>query len=180
MSQAPTNHLEIPKIWGWYQPTERLATILRSQLEHMLPEIELLVSELVLYHQDRDDVLVRDRRRPERFAVVHLASNEGGKRIDFAGTFPEFAARESRRHEIERRMIESPVRERGICPVCFAGVVDEGCVGIWTGSTKSKASNGPLHYATCKRCRTELTASPTSEESNAGVFIWEFYRWGEE
>jgi hypothetical protein len=178
MNQAPTSYLEIPLAWGWYRPTEHLARILRSRLEHFLPESELLAAELVLYHQNRDDVLLRRKELSDRVAVVHLASNERGQRIDFDGTFSEFAAREQRRYEIERRMIESPVHESGICPVCFAAVVDGGCGGTWTGSTMSKASNGPLHHATCGSCRSELTASPTYEESAAGVFNWEFLRWG--
>jgi len=99
--------------------------------------------------------------------------------VDFDGTFSEFAAREQRRHEIERRMIE-PSDAPGICPVCLAPVVDEGCGGIWTGSTKSKASNGPLHHATCKSCRSELTACPTHEEGEAGVFFWAFDKRGPE
>jgi len=178
MSQVPTSYLEIPQSWGWYRPTEHLARVLRSQLERVLPESELHVDELLLYHQDRDDVLLRRKDQPERFAVVHLASNERGERVDFDGAFPEFAALEQRRHQIERRMIEQPNDSPGICPVCFAAVMDEGCCGIWTGSTKSKASNGPLHHATCKSCHSELTASPTDEEAGTGVFFWEFYRWG--
>jgi hypothetical protein len=100
MSQLPKSHLEIPKAWGWYRPTEHLARNLRAQLEQALQESELLVSELILYHQDRDDVLLRGGDNTDRFSVVHLASNERRERIDFDGTFPEFAAREHRRHEI--------------------------------------------------------------------------------
>jgi hypothetical protein len=178
MSQVPTSHLEIPQSWGWYSPKQHLVPILRSQLVRVLPQSELLVAELILFHEGRDDVLLRRQEPSDSFAVVHLASNERGQRVDFDGTFSEFASREQRRYEIERRMIEQPSNAPGICPVCFSLVVDEGCVGIWSGSTKSKASNGPLHHATCKSCRSELTACPTREEAGAGVFIWEFYKWG--
>ena len=184
MNQLPTSHLEIPQAWGWYRPPEHLARILRQQLEQVLPKSELLTSELVLFHQDRDDVLLRLREPSDRFTAVHLARNERGQRIDFAGTFAEFAAREQRRHEIEQRRREikkqmnAQPRTPNTCPVCFAAVIDEGCGGIWTGSSKSKARNGPLHHATCKGCRSQLTASPTCEEAEAGIFVWELFKWG--
>ena len=186
MNDTPTSHLEILKVWGWYCPKERLAPVLHAQLRQALPEDDLLSIEMVAYHQDRDHVLLRRRGEPTRVMVVHLSSNPVWKRIFkrwpvvFDGTFSEFAAREQERHEIEQRMIEQPNDIAGICPVCFAAVADEGCCGIWTGSLKSKAHNGPLHSATCKSCRSLLIAGPTHEDAKAGVFLWEFSEWGDD
>lgn len=45
--------------------------------------------------------------------------------------------------------------------------------GIWTGSTASKASNGPLYEAVCNFCDEKLIAMPTHEEAEARVFHWE-------
>ena len=186
MNDTPTDHLEIPKAWGWYCPKERLAQVLHAQLQQALPEEDLLSVEMVAYNQDRNQVLLRRRDKPARVMVVHLSLNPVRKRnakrwpAIFDGTFSEFAAREQKRHEIEQRMIEQPNDIAGICPVCFAAVVAESCGGIWTGSTRSKAANGPLHSATCKSCRSLLIASPTYQESKAGVFLWEFDEWGDD
>jgi hypothetical protein len=179
MSELPTN-LEIPQSWGWYPP-RRHAGFLQAQLRGVLPESDLAAVEMVAYHQDRDCVLLRRRDDPARVMIVH--ANPARKKyatrwpVVFDGTFSEFTAREQKRHEIETRMIQEPNKVPGICPICFAAVADEGCGGIWTGSTKSKARNGPLHSATCKNCHALLISTPTYDESEAGVFIWEFSEW---
>ena len=178
MKNTATSHSEIPKAWGWYCPNERLAQTLHVQLRRTLPASDLLSLEMVAYHQDRDYVLLRHQAQPDRFTVVHLTrkSDDTPSPSIFDGTFSEFAAREQKRYEIERRMIEQPNTIPGICPVCFAAVTDKGCGGIWTGSMKSKASNGPLHHAACENCGALLTASPTHEQAQAGVFLWKFWR----
>jgi hypothetical protein len=182
MKKIAIGHAEIPEAWGWYCPNERLAETLHAQLRCSVPESDLLSVEMVAYHQDQDDVLLRHHDQPDRFTVIHLTRKPDATHspVVFHGTFPEFAAREEKRHEIERRMVERPNDISGIYPVCFASVTDDGCGGIWTGSAKSKAPSGPLHHATCKSCRALLTASPTHQEAEAGVFLWEFWRWGSE
>ena len=179
MKTTATSHSEIPEAWGWYCPNERWAQTLHVQLRRVLSEIDLLSWEIVACDQQRAYVLLRHEAKPDRFKVIHLTRKSDVTRSPavFDGTFSEFAAREQKRYEIERRMIdEKPNIIPGICPVCFAAVIDEGCGGIWTGSMKSKAANGPLHHATCGSCRALLTASPTHEEAKAGVFLWEFWR----
>jgi len=91
-------------------------------------------------------VLLRRQDEPDTFIIIHLRQKlqAAHSRAVFEGTFSEFAAREQQRHEIERRMIESPNAIPGICPVCFAAVTDEGCGGIWSGSIRAKAASGPL------------------------------------
>ena len=76
----------------------------------------------------------------------------------------------------ETGMTDHVEKRPGICPICSASVQVGNSGGIWTGSMKSKARNGPLYHATCKACRSMLTASPTYEEAEAGVFIWEFWK----
>ena len=156
--------------------------VLRAQLRRALPERDFLSVELVSYHQDRDEVLLLRKDQPSRFTVIHLTQQAATTQLPalFDGSFSDFAAREQKRHEIKRRMIETPNHVPGICPVCFAAVIDEGCCGIWTGSTKSRASNGPLHHTTCKKCRSLLIAMPTNEDADAGVFQWEFSKWGDD
>ena len=174
----PANHFELPQKWGWYRPRNRLAETLRAQLLCAVPESDLLSVEIVAYHQDRNDVLLRHKNQPDRFTVIHLTGKPDATHSPgFGGTFSQFSAREQKRHEVERRMIESPNNIPGVCPVCFSAVIDEGCGGIWTGSVKSKESNGPLHHGTCKTCRALLTASPTHEKAKEGVFLWRFWRW---
>jgi len=182
MKDTPTSHLEIPEAWGWNYPSERVAQILFAQLQRTLSESELRSREIVAYHQDRDDVLLRRQDEPDTFIIIHLRQKlqAAHSRAVFEGTFSEFAAREQQRHEIERRMIESPNAIPGICPVCFAAVTDEGCGGIWSGSIRAKAASGPLHHAACKSCHSSLTACPTHEQSEAGIFIWEFDAWGDD
>ena len=175
MSELPTN-LEIPQSWGWYRP-QRIADILQTQLRRVLPERELAALEMVAYHQDRDCVLLRRRDDPASVMIVLANPHATRRPVVFDGTFSEFTAREQKRHEIETRMIEQPNRVPGICPICFAAVSDEGCGGIWHGSMKSKARNGPLHSATCKNCHALFISTPTHEESKAGVFLWEFSKW---
>ena len=177
----PANHLEIPKTWGWYYPTEHLAQILRAQLAAQLPEGDSHSVELVSYHQDRDEALLRHREQPDRFTVVSLKRQTALEQSPavFGGSFSAFVAREQKRHEIERRIIEQPNRAPGICPVCFAVVTEqEPCGGIWTGAVGSKATSGPLHSATCERCHSMLIAMPTPEDAEAGVFLWSFSEWG--
>ena len=111
-------------------------------------------------------MLLRRQDQPDRFIVIHLTRESDATHSPavFNGTFSEFTTREQKRHEIMRRMIEQPNDIAGICPVCFTAVVDKGGGGIWTGSTKSKASNGPLHSATCNSCHSLLIATPTLYE----------------
>src|SRR5258706_11895187 len=118
----PANHLEIPKAWGWYCPNEHLAQILRAQLRRSLPERDFLSLELLSYHQDRDDVLLRHQDQPDRFTVIHLTQQTATMQSPavFDGSFSDFVAREHKRHEIERRLIETPNHIPGICPVCFS------------------------------------------------------------
>jgi hypothetical protein len=62
----------------------------------------------------------------------------------------------------------------GVCPVCASAVADGRPIGgIWTGSAKSKARNGPMHATVCAKCGTKLLAMPTWEESEAGHLVWE-------
>jgi hypothetical protein len=159
-----------------------LAKVLHAQLLRSMPESDLLAVELVSYHQDRDDVLLRHRDQPDRVTVVHLPRKTATAPSPavFDGSFADFAARERKRHEIQWRMRESPNRVPGLCPVCFAAVVDEGCVGIWSGTTNLKPTNGPLHHSTCKTCRSSLVAAPTNENARSGVFVWEFSKWGDD
>lgn len=62
----------------------------------------------------------------------------------------------------------------GVCPLCSVTVDNKASqVGIWTGSVKSKASNGPVYALTCSGCGESLVAMATREEANAGTFYWE-------
>ena len=62
----------------------------------------------------------------------------------------------------------------GQCPLCSAEIGNtKPAGGIWTGSTKSKASNGPVYGGHCTKCDEKLIAMPTSEEAEAGIFTWE-------
>ena len=185
MTDTPNNVLDLLKAWGWYHPREQLTQVLQTQLQRVLPESALLSLKVIAYHQDRDHVLLRRRDEPARVVIVQLGSNslrkENSNRrpLIFDGTFSEFAIREQKRHEIEQRMIKEQNKVSGFCPVCFTAIEDGLCGGIWTGSTNSKAANGPLYSATCKSCHSLLVATPTHEECEKGIFIWEFEKWGE-
>lgn len=167
---------EVPEAWDWRRPKEHLARTFRRDLERLLPGSEWLSGDLLLFHHERTRVLIRHKESPNRFAVIILGNRPSDK-LDFEGTYEEFAAREQRRYEIERRMRSASNRVPGICPVCSAPVVNGGCGGIWTGGIKAKASNGPLHHSTCKDCGVELISTPTNEEADAGFFVWEFDQW---
>ncbi len=62
----------------------------------------------------------------------------------------------------------------GKCPLCSAAMGNTRPVGgIWTGSRGSKAKNGPLYEGHCTKCDEKFIAMPTTEEAEAGIFIWE-------
>lgn len=171
---------------GWYLPGEKLTGILYAELRRKLPEADVSSLVVTAFNQDRNHLLFRRRDVPTRVVLIDLNCQRGGKSkvhgppVIFEGTFADFVAREAKRFELERRMDEKPIDVPGICPLCFAHVIDQGCCGIWTGSIRSKASNGPLHQTSCESCLLEVAATPTKEEAARGVFHWRFLEWHEE
>lgn len=73
-------------------------------------------------------------------------------------------------------MPENKDFEFRVCPACRAEVKEAKSIGgIWTGGTKSKASNGPMYEAWCTKCGMHLLAMPTDEDAAAKLFLWERY-----
>ena len=170
--------------WGWHCPKDYLIETFNISIQRVLPECNLLEVEMVAYNQDRNQLLLRFRGQPDKVIAVYLNKDRLQTKdsirsaVVFEGLFDEFAEREQQRHEIQLRLSEQPKVPAGICPVCFAIVADGDCSGIWSGRGKPK--NGPVHIATCKECRTQLVALPTTEQSRAGILHWDFLAWDDD